>query len=708
MRLGSLAGSILVAAGLLAPMGDAMAADPPSTIATVTIEGNRPSRTFPLEQPFYVKGVAKEDVTRVDLVFVRYWSRPFGIRPPKRAKEGSIRSCEDVARYAKAEALVDLAKKGPGTFQFRDVWNVDSNVDLEQLEREQRVLLVPPWTAAPDAKGSDQFEILVDQTEWFLPGAHYCAFIYEYGRNAQVDSKIAAAVQKYATTIDEVTVPGKDLGGDVGPAIAKFLEGTFCVQGGSAGAAPCKKDDRRVPVESDKKWGEIAEAFKDRGQNAAFTMARRRRELLELSRCWNDRTQTGLPLGSLLATDPKGQLALELAALAGYVSRATKIEEVGGAGATKKAKAAAVTRTVYRTNDGAFEIGEVEPLQNPKTGRLKDLRVYSADRSKQQVVGVSLDQLVVRGSATTLEDVFLFLEGATVSKDRAKGIAELLAELGSTSKARPSDLSSLSPVLGTLKTLLEDADGSLPATDPRVLVASLKPANPSIPWGADYVSDVCGKQLIPSKDQEPSKALDEYLGDLIDDYGTVSSQWAAFERDAAKSLNVTNQEVVPIVQEGYTQERYISDYVTPVQGFAGVVADDGNAPFFLSYAGIQIYFAANPVNQPMWSRRYRDFARFASLELGIAERAQPMGPQNRFRGFSGGHFPPVMFGVGLQVAPWLTLSNGVTVLERRRSEFAGERYDVVARYFFAGTVQLNVPGIIRRLSRSQRGTDDSP
>jgi hypothetical protein len=96
----------------------------------------------------------------------------------------------------------------------------------------------------------------------------------------------------------------------------------------------------------------------------------------------------------------------------------------------------------------------------------------------------------------------------------------------------------------------------------------------------------------------------------------------------------------------------------------------------------------------MWINRAADLSRLLALEIGLIPKVSNIGGDRQVTGI-GGRFPPMTFGVAVQLIPYVTATVGTIVYGERVSGLGPELYRTRAGLHFAINVQANLPGIIR-------------
>jgi hypothetical protein len=196
------------------------------------------------------------------------------------------------------------------------------------------------------------------------------------------------------------------------------------------------------------------------------------------------------------------------------------------------------------------------------------------------------------------------------------------------------------------------------------------------------------------------------VSDLLDQYVNSERSWNDAPNVIRSKTTVSLEGVGSAEVDskaGLTQERWFDTYFTPVVGRAMVFGR--SATFGQWYAGVQLYFYANSVNEPMWSNGFDDFRRSIGFEFAALTTTGNFGPNNRFSTDSDVGLA-WMFGPVIQPLPYTTFSAGGVWVSERESRVAAEQPHAHLSLYVGLAVQANVPGIIRTIATPSKASPD--
>ncbi|KYG08011.1 hypothetical protein BE21_26100 [Sorangium cellulosum] len=699
-------------------------------IPTIIVGELGPDRELPLGSNFYLKVPTKGEVDAVVGAFVRAANLPFGAR-------GGV-TCADVAKQlgelrpaANDTDTMKIEKQPAGRFVTNEVWTGASH--------EYQAYMLGASEKQEDGKG---FELLVPETPFFRPGAHYCLVLYKKERKA-VDP--AALTSALSTLSEQWACPGKD----------KPAELSKC-QEDALGAFSRAVDHRYNRID-----GEAIEEVKGaigKLVSIAANVGGIKSKVRGLLNGWGVEVPSTLyaePLvpsntafgGMMLAVDikkdgkviePANPLASMTFALL-QKNNELRLETSGG-----ERPAGTRAYEYYRPVDSGAEAKRVRYVQFKRD--FKSIEVAEDLTGKTHLPPIKLDlgTLTLPGSSLSLLDLLELGRGrVAISSGKYAPIAKLHESLlGRALEARSLERGKLPefPVgsddfrnLGALTAHIDELR--------HVMEIGLKASEASTSVGTDHFVYAQLGRWLKTLLQSCEKIQDaewkthtitegnevKRVSSCREKAGDGAAPWPGFlndehgEHDPLNVLNsnlrtlINNAELwnanVKIVQSAkqkpgfeskatwvsarvaLTKDTWIGHYVTPVIG--GAVLMNAKDPFLVQYAGVQIFFWPNPADEPMWTNGAReDFLRFFSIEAGLGLATESFGPAGRYHGIAGGSLPPLFLGLGLQPLPYTSVSMGMAVLSAKQTTLPQESPAAFASLYLSASLQGNIPDLI--------------
>ncbi len=148
--------------------------------------------------------------------------------------------------------------------------------------------------------------------------------------------------------------------------------------------------------------------------------------------------------------------------------------------------------------------------------------------------------------------------------------------------------------------------------------------------------------------------------------------------------DISTRAAVMDAQAALTQTSFFDQFVTPSLGYEQITFPDGTVDGTVALK-LNVYAYPNAVDEPMWSNGFKaDLRRLFSLQVGLlgtgglvqdaaeTESTPGIGPGGRYEGVISG-LPPLSFGIGAQVLPYVTLSAGGVWMAEHTTTLQGER-----------------------------------
>lgn len=709
----------------------------PSPIPIVIMAEEGPDRELPTGQAFYLSGEVGKEVAAVYPVFVRISFPPLGI--------ADDRSCPLALRSLSADQLrkdktTPLLESRTGVFSIEDLWAPPPGaagaaaIDEYERLRDWHDAYVPPAWVRPAKAEEDEgaaYKVLVAEPRFFRPGGTYCLFLYERHTISEQEKKL---VPRLLIKHRKDRAACSEKGGGDAPSCAsaadKELVGGLNKLLSDAGRERSQEVLFKVRTSLVNAAGvmstfpkEIRAALDFRGWKPAFKV----RE--DGSAAWSP------PRDFVdVDADPFGRLLVELLASKGHIYRGVVPQRSSGDvvnGAKidcAKDKDACRGRVVYTTRSGSLPIRFVRV--RPGLEAFEVASDKSPSPAERDEIPVPAGALPIHGTGLTLEDAIEFARGRvklgghylSLTEVHASIIAPFIkrqeAELEETGRlGDPAPLKELAARVETIRKAVSAAcsgadaarktDKGRPGGPQKPSAGSIVLATDRMPfelamatlsglWMEEGALSECAPYAGPARDPLAS------IAELIEAYIDAAGAWTANEDAMTVQITKISTEHprrTPFsIQGRVTQETFFDNYVTPYLGRSILVMPGENTG--MTYAGIQVYLWPNDVREPMWSNGSSDIRRLAGLELGVGLLEGDFGEDNRFSGV--GPLPPLFLGAALHTLPYVTLSLGASLMDRRQSALLPGTSDVFASFYVGLTAQLNAVGIVRNLT-SGRG-----
>lgn len=707
-------------------------------IATVHMTVDGPDRPLPIGSNFYLSGVAQPGTRRVRPVFVRYsypvWGIPNSL-PPRNCSE--VKAALNTLKESSDTGSLSFYSEQTGRVDIDAVWRrkgsprePNATQYFDQLNRRHEAFLSGVWTRADADQGKAvDYKILIPSSSFFRPGARYCLLLYQQGDlvrgEAEVKREIFTHVQNWSACAGSADCQQREaqrlqsqldrILADYGGARKPETLGRIRSLISSVASLPRTDDVRRLKLVL-QSWSEVIKAppfgeFMSVQTNPlagaiAGLIAGRGKELMPVV---TPSTSTGTEFYT-----PDGKLA------ARYLMVTSQYESI------------LVTDSPASRDPGQHRLIELTPdkLILPESDlSLLDLLEFVSGRIKvgEQYVRVAelgpqlLDPALSSAALTTMpnpgevakvaavraraEKLYLFIRKAlrarldhlTDLQTPSQSQITILAELGrwlvgcdEQVKPQCKPGGDLFRILQPCEELrqLRSSDGKTPLAWLRCqAIRKSPPAQPIGPIGPKILA----WPGFVSLGQDPLAVLASTLGN----YENAIKSWREELPHLAEQLTFEIATIAsPLVETKLSvkQDTWIFSYVTLITGFGYLTR--ASDPFWLNYVGFQLYFWANPVDEPMWVNGIFDWRRLFFLEFAIATKNGFFGTENRFSGPTNPDVPPLFLGLGLQLLPYTSLSAGAAFMSRRTSTLAQEQPQLFVSPYIGLSVQVNVPDII--------------
>jgi hypothetical protein len=697
-----------------------------------------PDRQLPTSQAFYLSGEVGKEVAAVYPVFVRVAFPPLGI--------AGDRSCSLALRSLSAAQLrkvksTPLLESRTGVFSIEDLWapppGAAGAAAIEEYARlrDWHDAYVPPaWVRTAKAEGrADEgeaaYKVLVAEPRFFRPGGTYCLFLYERHAISEQEKKLVPKL-----------------------LIEHRRDRAECAEKGGGEAPRCASTADKELVEGVNKL--LSEAGRERTQEVLFkvrtslvnaagvlsTFPKEIKAALDL-KAWRpafkvreDGAPQWSPPRDLLDVDadPLGRLMVELLASKGHVHRGVVPQRSSGDVENgkkidcSKDKDACRGRVAYSTRSGSFPIRFVRV--RPGLEAFEVASDKSPSPEERDEIPVAAASLPIYGTGISLEDAIEFARGRVKLGGRYLSFADVHAsvigpfikkqetELEQTGRlGDPLPIKELAARVEAMRRAVaascagadaarrteKDRPGGPPKPSAPVLATDRMPFEPAMAaltglWLEEGALSECAPYAGPARDPLASMA------ELLEGYIDAAAAWT--ENEGAMTVQITKistehpRRTPFFIQGRMTQETFFDNYVTPYLGRSILVKPGDDIG--MTYAGVQVYLWPNEVREPMWSNGGSDLRRLAGFEFGVGLLGDDFGEESRFSGL--GPLPPLFVGAALHTLPYVTLSLGASLMERRRSALLPETSQFFASFYVGLTAQLNAVGIVRNLT-SGRG-----
>lgn len=157
----------------------------------------------------------------------------------------------------------------------------------------------------------------------------------------------------------------------------------------------------------------------------------------------------------------------------------------------------------------------------------------------------------------------------------------------------------------------------------------------------------------------------------------------------------------------FSRQSFFTQHITPTVGLSVITRPESSIS--LAYLGAKIYLWPNAVDEPLWivNDVRADVRRIPAFELGFGLEKTGLGDKGRYSGLFEGAFPPVFFGLSLQLLPYTTLSGGLVLLEARRSTLAQEQTHLFpSPYISIGLDPNLIDFFVSQFSQSRNSAKD--
>ncbi len=662
---------LVVCACLVVPSQIAVADEIPN----VTIGASGPDQEIPTNKSFFVSGDAGKNTTVVQVAIVRTGS-PW-------IWGGDGPACTKVA----SEIGIDQPNS---EFLDAGVHRIREQFPAATKRRDDRVLLSATWLR-PEKDG-DKFKVLVATDEaFFAPGYSYCLYVFkktqkvdDQGIKKLIDSvskaldacgsKIQAAATLAANPEDDCRTATQ---AHFDAELAKLLDEANIVSGGKPGAVATCPPNPKSANERDKAYCELRSKINEALKYAVDMFLERKRldavlnvkvPARDLDRSWKGE---GTDLGAALITMLTNQGSLF-----------PSYKEV-------KVKGVKTRVTIHLTQDSKIAVTHVSVLDDDL-----HIRVSNSDHPAGDHVrvldGVTTKELVVADGITLFD--LLQLRKGTLAKDLT--LRDLRAIVRATTALSPWSPTDAAPVQSAYSRIALVSD----------FIASSTPAAFSewtpIAIRAHVKNWLAADQVLPPK----LDVMATNLRQLLEHKPKYDSAAAGLSIVTTEQVQLGAPKAVPF-QIAFDQETWVFSYLTPTIGYAQMSTQDG----WISklYTGVQLHFAPNPVDRPLWRHGFsEDWKRAFAVEAGVATSTSWFGPDDRYRGIFG--LPTVYLGVVLHIVPYTSITVGKALVERRSTLLTVENPSVAAPWFIGLNVQVNVPDLIHKQHTTTAATAMPP
>jgi hypothetical protein len=725
-------GAALVAAltGIAASSYVAPTMAEPSPIPIVTMSDAGPDKELPTGGAFYLAGKVDKQVAAVYPVFVRASYPPLGI--------GGARSCSLTQKSLSAGQLI-RAKDTPvietltGVLPIERLWATPSSAagadvigEYERLNAWHNAYVPPAWVRPAGQAEGASYQVLVSEPRYFRPGATYCLFVYEQRKISEQEKqripKLLWEHRKKRAACD--------------------------ASGGGGAARSCAAVDKEFV---DKLNELLSEAGRERAKEVLFKV---RTELVNAAasmssflpdmkaaldpKKWSPPFKVGEaawgpPRDFIdVDADPLGRLIVELLASKGHIHRAVYPTRASGEVVDGKRidcvkdRDACTGRVSYATRSGSIAIRYVRA--RPGLDAFEVASDKSPSPAERDEVAVPAGSLTIYGAGITLEDAMELARGkikigsrytpfegvySTVVVPAVDKQETSLEETGLL--AEPPALVDLGARVSALRGAVSLACAGARAAQPQkgegrgaagmkaaVLATdrmAFEPAARALMglWLEEAALTSCGPYA--GAEMDPLEAIAGHLEGYLAAVKTWREGEGAMTVELTKISTELPRRTPLVVQSRLTQETFFDTYVTPYLGRSALIKPGEDIG--MTYAGIQVYLWPNDVAEPMWMNGAADMRRLVGLEIGVGLETGDFGEGARFSG--PGPLPPIFVGAAVHGLPYLTLSLGASILDRRRSALIPETRDMYASFYMGLTAQLNAIGIVRNLT-SGRGS----
>lgn len=698
-------------------------------ITSVALGDAGPDKDVPTTDPFYLTGPVEPDVSAVYAVFVRVGNPPFGI--------GSAMSCADAAGALTVEQLRKLDKSEStaldqsfGIVPIDALWSGpsaggDPRARYEHLVTWHNAYVPMAWkrpenektdTEDDRKKASKTFQVLVSEPRFFRPGATYCLLTYEQHRANQSEQD---RIRKLIWTNQQADARCAREGEQAGKACARLLapEQKACGEKATRAAETCKETAADGLIKG-------IETLLARKVDAGDTAAALKAVRLKLFAAATTITRFDKAIAEDLARAPaprfladpwqpsKRFLPVETDALARLIVEALSAKDIHRQVPPSAPAASAAAPVTYSTRDGRSAIRALRVLPD-----LSAIDVAASESpAAADVVTVPLHpgSLAVHG-ATTLEDVLRLAEGQVRTPEgyvAVKGelydkliqpVADDIREAIKNGADLPASVDAMGPLAERFEELRDALDALCAARARADTIAAAvgRPTSETLAalsgqWLEAAALGSCGPYRKSAQNGSRANPLSALATDLAV-FNQAVATWRGAKKDIEArwtELRLTSPRRVIRVETRLTQQRFITNYLTPFIGRAAAIKPGDDLG--MTYLGLHLTLYPNLIDEPMWSNGFTtDLYRLLSLEVGMAFEA-PTDGAGRFKG--PGPLNPLFLGLALQPIPYVTGSVGVAFMERRTSPLATEETQFYPSFYVGVSAEVNFLDGVRKLA----------
>jgi hypothetical protein len=641
---GLLAVAVAVAVVGVVGASDAAADDFP----TVKLTDAGPDRPIPIGSSFYVQGSAAPEVARAQIAVLRTGRASLFHRPQV--------SC---AAIIKDLPTINVADLPLGTSTVGELFPGATG------HRDDDVLISPAW-ARGTLKDRQDFKLLVAESPtFFQAGFVYCLYVLE-SRAVVNDQTIAGLLEHLGMALaacSDSTCEAK-------------ADSEFSTSLRNALEAVDEKEAAALAASAIAEVGPVSEFFKARkrfvdGPSWLVPPPLRNQPArwlrIDLPVSGKKAAASDICLGDAPAQDLAFYLANRLTATPrGLIARASPAS--GGTAA----------RLAKDVSDGTYEVKQLKILDDRLTIHVAGDLIDKAHPAKPLEAKTS--DVRVAADVSVLDLLLLADERIVVDKREwtLKELRQKIAVVGLG--AAPEDLKLVTAAAARLRQLVD----GLSAVKEDTALADASSAD-SLGEIASHLQAWVACHLRPDELQ----ALANDLQAMVDQ----GAGWA--DRKAGLGSTTVRTEPRRTIAKApirFNQRSWVFSYLTPVVGYASL--EDS---FTTSFAGVQLHFWPNPVDEPLWSHGRSDWRRAFALEVALAPKVASFGPDNRYTGISGS-IPPLFIGFALHPLPYTSISGGRVVLGKRASALPAEEPQLDCQWYLGLSVQANIPDLVHQLT----------
>ena len=655
-------------------------------IPTVTITDVGPNQEIPTGRSFYLEGGADSEIQVAQAIVVRKGS------PAILGDSGA--DCGTIVHDLRIEAATRSAADDPDDEDQLDepLYAAGAHRAFEvfpyadRAVRGSSVLVSAAWQRSDD--GARRYKLLVPHdAEFFSAGYGFCTFVVTTERKQEIDdatltSLIDGLARKLIACADRSSCQDEALD-DYEAKAQRVLAGSRSIAAGPLGEAKHLAAQFRQAAKS------------ELGSATGLIDARDR-----LQDKWAASANVMQPAAQGLwldtSSDPLAHATTTL--LARSASLLPQVH-TGGKG----------TSVTLFTTDGRLAVGALQILDDGRSLRVASGKTPSGEQAR--VVTATTDTLAIADDLT-LYDLIQLGRGKVRVDGRSAGSARgstdhdwiSLEALGQRVTAlgldewTTEDTAFLGAALGQLRRLQTYVE--LATTGASCKLGKIGAGDAELTPAA--ITHQLGDWLACQRaDGAALASLVQQLSDLV----AEDQSWKAAKDGLlakARRIVIVTTTAPTAVRVGFETKTWLFSYVTPVIGYAAIVRTSES--FGLFYAGIQLHFDPNPVEDVLWAHglSIKDLRRSIALELAVAPTGGSFGPDNRFSGLAG--FPPIFVGAAVHLLPYTSITIGGTLMDRKRSTLASEDPHASFAPYIGFTLQLNLPDLVRQTVRTTSNT----